>query len=262
MLLYLLATTGAANASYVSNLRIAAFFLYLAVYKICAADIKCELALFDSASLCCFCDKCKVSQLKVTGESYRTQFLVPYQEIPKEYQTLTQSGDIYVDHCKKGYQTTQTFEVYLRNILLPQLFERRKSAHPSQQTIIFLVDGHTSRGNPSLLKYCDENNVIIICLPSHTSHRLQPLDCGPNGLLKRKLSVYITDNIRLFSQKSSEQITDMASIIHPDSLIIPNLLIVSDLAQLFIVLLLTYAILEAANYLTLPSPLFRTPHRW
>ena len=155
--------------------------------------------------------------ISMSGESYQTQFLVPYQEIPKEYQTLAQSGDIYVDHCKKGYQTTQTFEGYLRTILLPQLFERRKSAHPSQQSIILLVDGHTSRGNPSLLKYCDENNVSIICLPSHTSHRLQPLDCGPNGLLKRKLSFYITEDIRLFSQKSSEQTADIDSPTHPDS---------------------------------------------
>ena len=142
--------------------------------------------------------------IAMSGDSYRTQFLVPYQEIPKEYQTLANSGEVYVDHCKKGYQTTETFETYIKTILLPQLFERRKSAHPSQQTIILLVDGHTSRTNPSLLRYCDDNNVIIICLPSHTSHKLQPLDCGPNGLLKRKLSFYITEDIRLFGLKPHE----------------------------------------------------------
>ena len=90
--------------------------------------------------------------IAMAGESYRTQFLVPYQEIPKDYQTLAQSGDFYIDHCLKAYQITQIFEVYLRNILFHQLFECRKSSHPSRQTIILLVDEHTYRGNHALLR--------------------------------------------------------------------------------------------------------------
>ena len=113
----------------------------------------------------------------------------------------------YINHCNVRWKLSSTILGTLsrgservdssskNTILLPRLFERRKSTHPSQQII------HTSRANPVLLRYCDEKNVIIVCLPSHTAHRLQPLYCGPNGLLKRKLSFYITEDIRLFSHK-------------------------------------------------------------
>ena len=34
------------------------------------------------------------------------------------------------------------------------------------------------------MKFCFENNIILCRLPSHTSHKLQPWDIGPFGLLK------------------------------------------------------------------------------
>jgi len=41
---------------------------------------------------------------------------------------------------------------------------------------ILLFDGHNSHVNINFLEYCVKNRVIPICLPPHTSHRLQPLD--------------------------------------------------------------------------------------
>ena len=41
---------------------------------------------------------------------------------------------------------------------------------------ILLFDGHNSHVNINFLQYCIDNRVIPICLPPHTSHRLQPLD--------------------------------------------------------------------------------------
>ncbi|KAF2838492.1 hypothetical protein M501DRAFT_1004224, partial [Patellaria atrata CBS 101060] len=37
-------------------------------------------------------------------------------------------------------------------------------------------DNCTNHVTPEFDQYCMENKIITLCMPSHTSHRLQPLD--------------------------------------------------------------------------------------
>ena len=37
---------------------------------------------------------------------------------------------------------------------------------------------------PDVIQYWKANNMILLILPSHTSHLTQPLDCSSNGVLK------------------------------------------------------------------------------
>ena len=46
------------------------------------------------------------------------------------------------------------------------------------QPVVLLVDGHTSHINVEVSKFCLENQILLYCLPSHSSHLLQPLDVG------------------------------------------------------------------------------------
>ena len=48
-------------------------------------------------------------------------------------------------------------------------------AHRAPGTCLLLLDGHISHKSLQALQYCEENNIHMICLPSHTSRRLQPL---------------------------------------------------------------------------------------
>ena len=41
---------------------------------------------------------------------------------------------------------------------------------------LLIFDGHNSHVNSRFLTYCLDNKVIPLCLPPHTTHRLQPLD--------------------------------------------------------------------------------------
>jgi hypothetical protein len=51
---------------------------------------------------------------------------------------------------------------------------------------MMVVDGHESHQSAEFNKFCDENNIIPICLPAHSSHLTQPLDVGCFSVLKRK----------------------------------------------------------------------------
>ena len=50
---------------------------------------------------------------------------------------------------------------------------------------MLIIDGHESHISDEFQDICDENKIIAICMPSHASHLLQPLDVGCFSPLKK-----------------------------------------------------------------------------
>lgn len=51
--------------------------------------------------------------------------------------------------------------------------------------LLLLLDGHSSHFELSSIEFAEKTGVIILCLPPHTMHESQPLDCGVFGPLKK-----------------------------------------------------------------------------
>ena len=49
---------------------------------------------------------------------------------------------------------------------------------PSLRPVLLIFDGHASHIAIDVIEFARSNNVHLLCLPSHTSHVLQPLDVG------------------------------------------------------------------------------------
>ncbi len=43
---------------------------------------------------------------------------------------------------------------------------------------MLLIDGHASHITTAAIQFCIDNKIILLCLPPHTTHLLQPLDIG------------------------------------------------------------------------------------
>jgi hypothetical protein len=43
---------------------------------------------------------------------------------------------------------------------------------------LLILDGHTSHVSLPFIQYCEQHNIIPLCLPPHSTHILQPLDIG------------------------------------------------------------------------------------
>ena len=69
---------------------------------------------------------------------------------------------------------------------------------PPIRPVLLLLDGHSSHYNPEAIKLAAEEEVIIFCLPPHTTHVAQPLDVSFFGPLKRNWSkvchTYLAEN--------------------------------------------------------------------
>ena len=49
---------------------------------------------------------------------------------------------------------------------------------PPARPVLLIMDGHGSHVTVDLIELARENSIHLLCLPSHTSHILQPLDVG------------------------------------------------------------------------------------
>ena len=61
---------------------------------------------------------------------------------------------------------------------------------------LLIIDGHKSHNSLDFQQYCRENKIITLCMPSHLSHLLQPLDVGCFAPLKRAYGCQAEDLIR------------------------------------------------------------------
>ena len=85
-------------------------------------------------------------------------------------------GTIY-GMSDKGWTDQQLFMFWLKHFL--------NNAVPARP-LLLLLDGHSSHFELSSIQLAEQEGVIILCLPPHTTHESQPLDCGVFGPLKKQ----------------------------------------------------------------------------
>ena len=81
---------------------------------------------------------------------------------------------------ESGWIDTELFITWFKKIFL--------KFSVAQRTLLLLIDGHKSHMGLDLVDLCRENNVILFCLPPHTTHALQPLDVSEFKSLKDHFS--------------------------------------------------------------------------
>ena len=98
--------------------------------------------------------------------------LPPMIIYPKAYPggayTFEGPDDALYGKSESGYVDSELFTKWMEKIFL-------KFAVPERPIILF-IDGHKSHINLDVVDMARNNNVILFCLPPHTTHALQPLD--------------------------------------------------------------------------------------
>jgi len=64
-------------------------------------------------------------------------------------------------------------------------FNKHTKARTKGTHRLLIIDGHESHNSEEFHKFCEEEKIIALCMPSHSSHLLQPLDVGCFSPLKR-----------------------------------------------------------------------------
>ena len=68
-----------------------------------------------------------------------------------------------------GWITTELFESWLCDHFLKHAV--------SERPLLLLLDGHSTHYQLEVIRYARQQKVLMLCLPPHTTHESQPLDC-------------------------------------------------------------------------------------
>jgi hypothetical protein len=74
---------------------------------------------------------------------------------------------------------------------LEHVFDRCTKEEAKRGRRLLIVDGHNSHFNLQFIDYADRHRILLVILPPHSTHRLQPLDIG----LFSPLATYYTEEI-------------------------------------------------------------------
>ena len=105
-----------------------------------------------------------------SGQAIPPMIIFPRVRVPQEFEADSPPGSLLAAQ-KKGWVTS---ELYLR------WFKFFLSQIPPLRPILLIQDGHSNSSHITvdLIQLAKENDIHIMCLPSHTTHVLQPLDVG------------------------------------------------------------------------------------
>ena len=103
-----------------------------------------------------------------SGQEIPPMIIFPHVRIPQEFETDSPPGSLLAAQ-KKGWVISELYLGWF-NFFLSQI--------PQLRLILLIQDGHSSHITVDLIQLAEENDIHIMCLPSHTTHVLQPLDVG------------------------------------------------------------------------------------
>ena len=96
-----------------------------------------------------------------------------------------------IEVSQNGWTTDEIGLRWLQNLFIPATNQRSQGVWR-----LLILDGHGSHLTPQFDQICEQNKIIPLCMPAHSSHLLQPLDIGCFSVLKRAYSKEIESDIR------------------------------------------------------------------
>jgi hypothetical protein len=91
---------------------------------------------------------------------------------------------------KNGWTTNE------RGLDWIQHFDQHTKSRTKGAKRLLIMDGHESHHSTDFELYCTDHGIITLCMPAHSSHKLQPLDVGCFRALKRAYSKAIEGLMR------------------------------------------------------------------
>jgi hypothetical protein len=106
---------------------------------------------------------------------------------------LEQDEEAYFAASNNGWSSNLLGQQWLEKV-----FERHTSMKAGNRRRLLIVDGHSSHVNLKFLEFADSKRILVMILPPHSTHRLQPLDVGLFSPLARAY----TNGINKITQQS------------------------------------------------------------
>ena len=133
--------------------------------------------------------------MNVTGSFIPPLFIFPRVRMKDELMNGSPPGSLYECH-KTGWMQMDIFTTWFKHFI-------RSSGASKNNTVLLILDGHsTHTKNLELIDLARENGVVLLCLPPHCSHRMQPLDVS----FMKPLSTYYDQELEKWPRNNPGKI--------------------------------------------------------
>jgi len=105
-----------------------------------------------------------------------------YENIPKDWT---------IEVSDNGWTTDDLGYLWLTTVFDKHTRDCTMGSHR-----LLILDGHGSHNTLQFDQYCKEHKIIVLCMPPHSSHLLQPCDVGCFAPLKRFYRTGVSELIR------------------------------------------------------------------
>ena len=118
--------------------------------------------------------------INATGNSVPPIFIFPRKKFQAHFIRDGPPGSIGTANGS-GWIQEDDFVVFLKHFV--------NHAKPDKDDpVLLILDNHDSHLSIEALNFCKESGIILLSLPPHTSHKLQPLDRGVYGPFKKAVN--------------------------------------------------------------------------
>ncbi|XP_047135519.2 uncharacterized protein LOC105844307 [Hydra vulgaris] len=99
---------------------------------------------------------------------------------------------------KSGWMVESTFMEWFNHFI--------KSVRPSKTNpVLLILDNHESHMSINFIDLASDNDVIVLTIPPHTSHKLQPLDITVYGPFKRHYKLFQSMTLQKFLERLGQK---------------------------------------------------------
>lgn len=117
------------------------------------------------------------------GDMIGVQFIFKGKLKTEEWARHLKSKDMDIEVSDSGWTDNEIGLKWFKKIFEPQ--SRQRLENKDKYRLLFL-DGHLSHISREVIFFCEQHKIILLCLPAHSTHILQPLDVGIFGPLAAK----------------------------------------------------------------------------
>jgi DDE superfamily endonuclease len=114
-----------------------------------------------------------------------TAILPELQNFPAGLNTIVH--ELSWTSTSSGWINDAVYELWVDKIFIPYLDILRTLHDAKDAPALLWIDGHGSRASPIARDHLEKAGVTMVVIPAHTSHVMQPLDCGVNREFKNQL---------------------------------------------------------------------------
>jgi hypothetical protein len=109
-----------------------------------------------------------VCAMNVTGMFLPPAFVIPRKRVRAELADHAPPGSLFL-YQDRGWMDSEQFINYLKHFVL--------HVKPTVDSkVLLILDGHHSHKTAQAVEFCHQNGIVLLCLPPHCTHKLQPLD--------------------------------------------------------------------------------------